>query len=55
MIRKLLQKVFKPRKQTHLQHHSSAQKFTKRAHHINKQHISDAALKTTEGLQNVGF
>ncbi len=55
MIRKLLQKVFKPRKQDHSHHISSAQKFAKRTHGINKHHISDAALKTTEGLQKAGF
>lgn len=55
MIRKLLQKVFKPRKQDHSQHHSNAQKLGKRAHGINKRHISEAALKTTEGLQKAGF
>lgn len=55
MIRKLLQKVFKPKsKKAHL-HAVTVQKFAKRAHGIDKHHISPAALKTTDGLQKAGF
>ncbi|HEY7987243.1 MAG TPA: polynucleotide adenylyltransferase PcnB, partial [Methylophilaceae bacterium] len=55
MIRKLLQKVFKPKQKSPAQHSSAAQRFSKRTHGINKRHISPAALKTTEGLQKAGF
>jgi poly(A) polymerase len=55
MIRKLLQKVFKPKQKSAAQHSSAAQRFSKRTHGINKRHISPAALKTTEGLQKAGF
>ncbi len=55
MIRKLLQKVFKPKKNRASHHSSAAQKFSKRTHGIDKRHISNAALKTIDGLQKAGF
>jgi poly(A) polymerase len=55
MIRKLLQKVFKPKQKSAVSHSSAAQRFSKRTHGINKRHISPSALKTTEGLQQAGF
>lgn len=54
MIRKLLQKVFKPKKNA-ASTSSSAKKFAKRAHGIDKRKISASALKTTDGLQKAGF
>jgi poly(A) polymerase len=54
MIRKLLQKVFKPKKNA-ASTSSSAKKFAKRAHGIDKRKISTSALKTTDGLQKAGF
>lgn len=54
MIRKLLQRVFKPRKKA-AGGHFSAQKHGRRAHGIDRHKISSAALKTTEGLQKAGF
>jgi poly(A) polymerase len=55
MIRKLLQKVFKPKQKNSVSHTSAAQRFSKRTHGINKRHISPSALKTIEGLQQAGF
>jgi poly(A) polymerase len=54
MIRKLLQRVFKPKKKVAGASHS-AQKHGRRAHGIDRHKISSAALKTTEGLQKAGF
>lgn len=54
MIRKLLQRVFTPKKKTPGPS-SAVQKFTRRTHGIDKQKISPAALKTVEGLQKTGF
>ncbi|MFM9913410.1 MAG: polynucleotide adenylyltransferase PcnB [Methylophilaceae bacterium] len=54
MIRKLLQKVFRPKK-TAPHFASGAQKFGKRAHGINPRNISAAALKTTDALQKARF
>ena len=54
MIRKLLQRVFKPKSKAS-DTPSAAQKYTRRAHGIDKGKISAAALKTTEGLHKAGF
>jgi len=54
MIRKLLQRVFKPKKSTSAAS-TSVHKFGKRAHGIDKRKISPAALKTSEGLHKAGF
>lgn len=54
MIRKLLQRVFTP-KQKSSASSSTVQKFSRRAHGIDKQKISTGALKTVEGLQKAGF
>lgn len=59
MIRKLLQRVFKPKQKpkqgSSATQPSGAQKFGKRAHGIDKRKISPAALKTTDGLHKAGF
>ncbi len=55
MIRKLLQRVFKPRKKAAGGHSAAFQKHGRRAHGIDRSKISSAALKTTEGLQKAGF
>jgi poly(A) polymerase len=54
MIRKLIQRVFKPKKKLAAVS-SSMQKYGRRAHGIDRDKISSAALKTTEGLQAAGF
>ena len=54
MIRKLLQRVFKPKKKV-AGASSSAHKHGRRAHGIDPHKINSAALKTTEGLQKAGF
>jgi poly(A) polymerase len=54
MIRKLLQRVFKPKNKAP-DTSSNVQKFSRRAHGIDRNKISPAALKTTEGLHKAGF
>jgi poly(A) polymerase len=54
MIRKLIQRVFKSKKKLAAVS-SSMQKHGRRAHGIDRDKISSAALKTTEGLQKAGF
>jgi poly(A) polymerase len=54
MIRKLIQRVFKPKKKLAAVS-ASMQKHGRRAHGIDRDKISSAALKTTEGLQAAGF
>lgn len=54
MIRKLLQRVFKPKKKAP-DASSAVHKFSRRAHGIDKRKISPAALKAVEGLQKAGF
>ncbi len=54
MIRKLIQRVFKPKKKL-AAISASMQKHGRRAHGIDRDKISSAALKTTEGLQTAGF
>jgi len=54
MIRKLLQRVFTPKKKTPGTS-PTVQKFTRRSHGIDKNNISNAALKTVEGLQKAGY
>ena len=61
MIKKLLQRVFKAKKQTSApkadQKNSSATAkcIPYKTHRIDKKSISNAAMKTTEGLQKAGF
>jgi poly(A) polymerase len=54
MIRKLLQRVFNPKKKASGASFS-AHKYTRRTHGIDKRNISTAALKTAEGLHKAGF
>ncbi len=54
MIRKLLQRVFKPTQKPR-GIRSDVQKYTRRTHGIDKHKISPAALKTIEGLHKAGF
>lgn len=54
MIRKLLQRVFQPKKKTPGAN-SDVQKFSRRTHGIDKHKISSGALKTVEGLQKAGY
>ena len=54
MIRKLLQRVFKPKKGAPVDS-SALHKCSKRVHGIDKRYISPAALKTTEALQKAKF
>ncbi|HEY3325683.1 MAG TPA: polynucleotide adenylyltransferase PcnB [Novimethylophilus sp.] len=54
MIRKLLQRVFQPKKKTPGTN-SDVQKFSRRTHGIDKHKISSGALKTVEGLQKAGY
>jgi poly(A) polymerase len=54
MIRKLIQRVFKPKKKSAAVS-ASMHKHGRRAHGIDRDKISSAALKTTEGLQSAGF
>lgn len=62
MIKKFLQKVFTKRTKAHLaieqadaSDTSAAKKIPAKVHKINKSLISQAALKTCEGLQKAGF
>ena len=61
MIKKLLQRVFKAKKQASApkadQKNSSAtaKRIPYKTHRIDKKSISNAAMKTTEGLQKAGF
>lgn len=60
MIKQLLQRVFKPgKKQAGKQPadpaHRNAQTIPRRIHGIERQALSSAALRTTEGLQQAGF
>jgi poly(A) polymerase len=58
MIRKLLQRVFKPTSNTTKpagNAGSSIKRITAKAHHIDRKLLSTGALKTTEGLQKAGF
>jgi poly(A) polymerase len=61
MIKKLLQKVFAKRSQATLAINkadsglNTAKRISAKAHNINKNLISGAALKTCEGLQSKGF
>jgi poly(A) polymerase len=54
MIRKLLQRVFKP-KHKKSGTPATVQKFHRRTHGIDKHNLSTAALKTVEGLQKAGY
>lgn len=53
MIKKLLQRVFKPRHAA--KGGTSVQKYQRRTHGIDKHKVSSAALRTVEGLQKSGF
>jgi len=62
MIKKLLQKVFSPKKKlptkagSHAsRHNDAATRIPSKTHRINRKLISIAAIKTTEGLQKAGF
>ena len=59
MIKKLLQRVFKPSKKSAsspaVKPNQRATRITAKTHHINRKLISHAAIKTTEGLQKAGF
>lgn len=53
MIKKLLQRVFKPRHNA--KGAASVQKYQRRTHGIDKHKVSNAALRTIDGLQKSGF
>ncbi len=59
MIKKLLQRVFKPSKKSAslpaAKSNQHATRITAKTHQINRKLISHAAIKTTEGLQKAGF
>ena len=63
MIKKLLQRLFEPtkgqwRRQKNTPHptdHRAAGRISKKIHGIDRRLISNAATKTTEGLQKAGF
>ncbi len=59
MIKKLFQKIFKPKNKqavaTGKAPNSNAKRIPARIHRINRKQLSTGALKTTEGLQKAGF
>lgn len=59
MIKKLLQRVFNPGKKTEKKPHTAlggkGKHISAKAHGINRKLLSNAALKTTEGLQKAGY
>lgn len=58
MIKKLLQRVFKPatsNKSAHATPAGKVERISARVHRIDRKLLSNAAIKTTEGLQKAGF
>ena len=58
MIKKFIERVFKRRSrgtERGAAHQSESERYTKSQHHINRGDISDAAIRTCEGLQQAGY